>query len=144
MKAITSTFIIFFISAEQLFFSTTVSNNLPSPSYLKFSTFLLISNNLDYIVDETCSRLRESYTTFNTTSSRNLGPRSTRNHLVVDFVFSTLGNRDICVSTDSTVSIFTDFEILKGKIFFRFHEVHKIVAIFFSILHIRIFIFNLY
>ena len=100
-------------------------------------------NNLDYVVDETCSRMREnctpstttSFPSFLSTSSStlssssssssfssnfwNLSSRADRSHLVIDFVFSTLGKQEISGTLNSTVSLFTDYEILKGnRIFF--------------------------
>ena len=103
-------------------------------------------NNLDYVVDETCSRMREnctpstttSFPSFLSTSSSstlssssssssstfssnfwNLSSRADRSHLVIDFVFSTLGKQEISGTVNSTVSLFTDYEILKGnRIFF--------------------------
>ena len=99
--------------------------------------------NLDYIVDEICSRMREnctpstthSFPSFLSTSSSstlsssssssssnfwNLNSRVDRSHLVIDFVFSTLGKQELSVLPNSTVSLFTDYEILKGKASFYF------------------------
>ena len=101
---------------------------------------------MDYVVDETCSRMRENCTPSTTTSCPsflstssssssssssfssnfwNLSSRADRSHLVIDFVFSTLGKQEISGSLNSTVSLFTDYEILKGNRIFFFSNFNK-------------------